>query len=160
MIKKSWNQTRPTFRILIYLIVLLLMILLFGVYAGTQQENVSAAVVQAYARSATSPVIFVTIDGKDPGNSFIKRFQNSKVLVRKESQGILYNTRYGRGWGTYYVDKATGQKGPPFGIREINWRGPFIAKVEVSHPGYGERFIVVLRLRGWTVTRKEQTWII
>jgi hypothetical protein len=94
MIKKSWNQTRPTFRTLIYFIMYLLigrvLFLLFGVYAGTQQENVSAAVVQAYARSTTSPVIFVTVDQKDPSNSFIERFSSSKVLVRKESQGVLY----------------------------------------------------------------------
>src|SRR4028118_895052 len=94
MIKKSWNQTRPTFRTLVYFIACLLigrvLFLLFGVYAGTQQENVSAAVVQAYARSAPSPVIFVNVDEKDPSNSFMQGLSSSKVLVRKESQGILY----------------------------------------------------------------------
>ncbi len=153
---KTRRKTHPVFYVLLALILLFL---LFRVYAHTQQDNVREAVVRGHLLSSRSSVIFVSIDGQDPSNSFIGRFSKSKVLVRKESQGVQKNDSFGDSWGTYYVDRSTGQKDQLLSIGSISWQGPLRAQVGVGHPGFGERFTVVLTFRGWTVTNKEQTWI-
>ena len=166
MAMKQLQQIRPTFRGLLLLIGLFLLgrvlLLIFGAYAYTQQDNVRAAVLHAHLLSARSSVIFVSIDRQDPSDSFIQRFKNAPVLVRKESQGIpRYHLPQPNPdpWDLYYIDTATRRKGAPIHIGSISWLGPFMARVKVGHPGFGERFTVVLTFRGWIVTKKEQTWI-
>ena len=160
--KPKKQQMRPVFRALTFYILLFLfcrlILLLFDVYARTQQEAVAEAIVRKHLQSAPSAVLFVSINDADPGNGFIARFNKNTALVRKPSQGTQRNA-FGDPWSSYFVDNATGRKGRLISIGGMSWLGPFKVKVGVGHPGYGESFTVVRKLWGWTVTNKEQTWI-
>ncbi len=154
---------RPVFRTLLYLVFFYLacglVVLLFGVYAQSQKSAVVEAVVRAHARTAIMPVVFVSVADRDIDDSVLHRLGNSKVLVRKMSQGIPRPGRFGDSWDTLYIDMATGQVGRPMYIGEMSWLGPWKTGVEVGHPGHSERFTVTRTLRGWVVTGRVPTWI-
>lgn len=164
---KERRQIRPVFRVLLFFIVLFLLgkvvLLLFGIYARTQQDNIREAIVRSHLQTVSTSIIFVSFVeqgvAQEPSNGFLQRFGNSGVLVRKPSQGARQSQPNDGGWGTYYIDNLTGQKGRPFYIGDMSWAGPFKAYVEVGHPGHGERFTVVRTLQGWVVTHKKMSWI-
>ncbi len=155
MKKKFWSVSKGD-------LLLLVPFLLFGigkVDANRQHDNIVQAVVNSQKTSPTYNVIFLTIDGRDPDAGLMRRFVQSKVLVRQQSQGMPKNDSFGDSWGDYYVDNVTGRKGNLLDIENVRWLWPFRAYVEVNHPGFGEDLTLARGLNGWSVTQRKQGWI-
>jgi hypothetical protein len=105
-------------------------------------------------KTSHAKVMLVGFDGKDPSPSFLQRFSNDKILIRKYSQRVE-KLDGSRKW-YYVVDKPTGLEADVLVLRDLKWRGPFKAQLEVNHGagyiGTSAHPSVVLSIEGWVVT--------
>lgn len=146
-----------------FLFGIAVLVLLLYMNALTQRDNVWEAVVRhEYAPrpgrlAPARQVVFVSINGKDPCDDFVRRFQQGNLLVRKASQGIKKTPL--DAYTTYWLDPATGLKGGYINLMNVNWFGPAVAYVGFNYPMNGYRDTVVRRKFGWVVTERTMTWL-
>jgi hypothetical protein len=102
---------------------------------------------------------FISIDGKDPSDSFMKRFVTFPRRVEKLSHsGIERNAT------DNVIDKATGHWGVIFRVEQIRWRGANSVEVEGGYCcgglcASGETFNLHRKKGIWTVIGSAMQWI-
>lgn len=104
------------------------------------------------ARELNYRIYFISINGRDPGNDFVKRFQDLPRQIRKVSQ-CKRKKRF-LGW---VVDKKTKQNGIVFSADSIRWLTPDQVEVDGGYHcgklcGGGEVFSMQLQDGKWVVT--------
>lgn len=68
-------------------------------------------------KSKSSGPFFLSINGKDPSDSFMARFASSKKQVKKASQSYFKKDPF-PGW---IRDRSTDKQGMSFSVSSINW---------------------------------------
>jgi len=155
------------------LFCLLLLVPCFKVYTLNQQDNVREAALRyivgpkPYSKAPEFTGIgFVSFDGQDPNDAFLRRFQGDRFSVRKLSQAKIVPTRnINRQMDRYvnplfrddYIDKDTGEHGQPLPLGRLHWITPFKAEIESPLVFGGEKHTVIRQDGCWTVARSEQT---
>jgi hypothetical protein len=112
------------------------------------------------AKRLNSRVYFVSVNGKDPSDEFLKRFQGVPRTVKRMSDAKQTKKPDG-GW---VIDKKTKQPGIIFSANVIRWLND--SEVEVDG-GYhcgglcasGEVFTVTLENGKWKVIADRMKWI-
>ena len=104
------------------------------------------------AKELNYRIYFISVNGKDPGNDFVKRFQDLPRQIRKVSQ-CKQKKRF-LGW---VVDKKTKQNGIVFSADSIRWLTPDQVEVDGGYHcgklcGGGEIFSMQLQDGKWVVT--------
>ena len=135
---------------------------LFGL---SQQDSIREAVVRDEIASwrigagdARPPAaVFVSVNGHDPSNNFLRRFRGAGPVVYKVSQGQRQIP--GDIYTEYWVNPASGLRGSVIPIGNIVWLGPFAARVEINYSTYGSVSTVIKGVSGWTVISRQMTWL-
>ncbi len=104
-------------------------------------------------------VFFISINGEDPSDAFIKRFEKSPILVKKLSQSEIDRKSLNPA-----IEKATGKSGVRFRVDKIKWRGSNFVEVEGGYfcgalCASGQTFNVHRTQGVWTVTGSTMRWI-
>lgn len=137
----------------------------FQIYTRSQQDAVLEAVLRDNFKYQPKDIIFVSVDGHDPPDSFFARFKNDEFFVKKWSQAKIIPSRSGRRPPMAsqvmknYLDKDTGEAGMPLILKSPTWSFPLRASVSVNHEMAGSYFIVVRRNGRWVVAHRELAWI-
>lgn len=71
---------------------------------------------EAITKELNFKAFFVSINGKDPSDDFIKRLRNIPRTIKKVSR-----SRAGKRWRTAVLDRATGRRGIVFSANDIRW---------------------------------------
>lgn len=100
---------------------------------------------------------FLSIDGKDPSDTFMARFATSSKAVKKASGSYFEKD----GW---LRDRSTGEKGMEFSVKQISWLSS--DSVEIHGGTYcgglcADGGIYRLRKKGgrWEVKGYEEQWV-
>jgi len=114
---------------------------------------------KAIARRLNSRVYFLSLQGKDPTDEFLKRFQDIPRTIKKASEGK--QTKRFPGW---VVDKKTKQPGIVFSANEIRWTKDDEVEVEGGyHCGglcaAGDVFTIAFSDGKWKVLSVRMKWI-
>ncbi len=142
-----------------------LLSLLFYLWALAQRDEIREAVLRGEAaswrvRQPSAPLCwaeFVSVDGEDPSDGFVRRFHQGNLRVFKASQGVRVVPL--DAYTEYWVDPATGVKGGFVTLRGIWWRGPLVAQVDVDYHLSCYTDTVMRTPSGWAVTDRRQTWV-
>lgn len=103
-------------------------------------------------------VFFISINEKDPSDSFMERFKDFHRTVKKASFSKV------EGWRNTVVDKSTGEAGIIFNADKVLWRGPDSVEVEGGYfcdglCASGETFKLRRKHGKWIVTGTKMHWI-
>jgi hypothetical protein len=123
------------------------------------EKNAADANEKAIARRLNSRVYFVSVNGKDPTDDFLKRLQDIPRNIKKASEGK--QTKRFPGW---VVDKKTKQPGIVFSANEIRWINDNEVEVEGGyHCGglcaSGDVFTVGCDGGKWKMLSVRMKWI-
>lgn len=104
------------------------------------------------ARGLNFRFYFISINGQDPSNDFVKRFQDLPRQIKKVSRCNQKKRYLGS-----VVDKDTKQNGIIFSADSIRWLGPDQVEVDGGYHcgnlcGGGEVFSMQLQSGKWVVT--------
>ena len=104
-------------------------------------------------------VFFISINGKDPSDVFMKRFESFPHRIEKLSRSKLDRKSMNA-----VVDKKTGEKGVVFKVETIKFEGANAAEVEGGYYcdglcASGQTFKVHRKLGIWKVTGSAMHWI-
>ena len=108
-------------------------------------------------------VFFISVEGKDPSDEFLKRFSGNKPPVRKRSRSRISRKRAGFSW-MWVEDSQTGEPGPIYSVDSIKWSSDSAVLVEGEYyaggrAGAGYEYRVVHEDGHWVVKRDTETWI-
>jgi len=102
--------------------------------------------------------VFISVNGEDPSDAFMSRFDNFPSKVKKRSQaGIDKKAIY------TIVDETSGEQGIIFSVGPIEWLRSNLVKTVGSYAcgglcGGGTTFTVQRKHRRWTVTGSGVHW--
>lgn len=118
-----------------------------------QARDVWETVYRYQIKSVGDPnfykVFFLSLQGRDPSDEFMKRFVENKLPVRKKS-----DSRYGKGKGL--VDKETGGEGTLFQISSFKW----VSDTEVEIKGGWYVSPIGAEFRTYTVKKENGKWVV
>jgi hypothetical protein len=102
---------------------------------------------------------FVEINGKDPSDDFMKRFQGIPRIVRKSSSAEIAKVMR-----MPVVDKETQERGIIFSADEIRWLGKNHVKVDGGYHcdglcGAGYTFDLRLENGKWNLKKQRMNWV-
>jgi hypothetical protein len=140
-------------------VVLRYQILSWGGDADKVEKNAATANDKAIAGRLNPRVYFISVNGKDPTDEFLKRLQDIPRNLKKASQAK--QTKRFPGW---VVDKKTKAPGIVFSANEIRWRSDDEVEVEGGyHCGglcaAGDVFAVGFADGKWKVLSVRMKWI-
>ncbi|UCF81674.1 MAG: hypothetical protein JSV08_04475 [Acidobacteriota bacterium] len=140
-------------------------------YAGSKDEGLRARVEDdireavfgyqfehnASGIQQTADVYCLSIDGKDPADAFMKRFEDNWPPVKKASR-CMEDAVAGAG------DKKAGERGLLFGVGELRWITDTEVEVEGGYyegdlSSSGNTYHVVKEDCHWVVTKDVMRWI-
>jgi hypothetical protein len=140
-------------------------------YAGSKDEALRARVEDdireavfgyqfehnASGAQQTADVYCLSIDGKDPTDAFMERFEDNWPRVKKVSR-CTADTKAG------VEDNGPGERGLIFGVGEVRWVSDTEAEVEGGYyegalSASGNTYHVVKEDCHWVVTRDVMRWI-
>lgn len=109
------------------------------------------------AKQLNSRIFFVSVNGKDPSDEFLKRFQNIPRAIKKQS-------RVKPGLNRWVTDKDTNRNGIVFRADGIRWINESEVEVEGGyHCGSlcaaGDVFSLRLESGRWNVVQVRGKWI-
>jgi hypothetical protein len=131
-------------------------------WAEESDKSVTAAkdeTGKAIAKELNFKVFFISINGGDPSDAFMKRFQNFARRVERQSRSEVDKQQRNA-----VVDKATGEKGIVFRVDKVKWDGANSAEVDGGYfcnglCASGQTFKVQRKNGIWTVTGSAMHWI-
>jgi hypothetical protein len=106
---------------------------------------------EATAKRMNFKIFFVSTDGKDPSDEFVKRLQGIPRTVKKVSR-----SRAGKRWRTAVLDKSTGRRGIIFNAGTIRWLST--DHVEVKGGYYCDSTCAALMV--FDVHRENGRWVV
>jgi hypothetical protein len=114
---------------------------------------------KAVAKQLNFRVFFVSINGKDPSDDFLKRFASVPRTIKKRSQAKMSSPNM-----EWVTDKDTHQPGIIFSAGEIRWTKESEVEAEGGYHcgrlcGAGDVFTVQLQNGRWRVIQKRMKWI-
>jgi hypothetical protein len=114
---------------------------------------------KAIAKQLNSRIFFVSINGKDPSDEFLKRFQDIPRIVKKRSRAKMNSPHM-----EWVTDKDTHRPGIIFSADEIRWTKENEVEVDGGyHCGglcaAGDVFTVRFKGEKWTVIQASLKWI-
>jgi hypothetical protein len=123
------------------------------------ERNVANDNDKAIAKRLNASVYFVSVNGKDPTDEFLRRLQDIPRKIKKASEGK--QTKSFPGW---VVDKKNKKPGIVFSANEIRWTNENEVEVEGGyHCGglcaAGDVFTVGRNQGKWRVLRVRMKWI-
>jgi hypothetical protein len=121
-----------------------------------EAEALSGKVV---AKRLNFKVFFISINGKDPSDVFMKRFESFPLRIEKLSRSKIKRKSMNA-----VVDKTTGEKGVVFKFETIKFQGANAAEVEGGYYcdglcASGQTFNVHRKQGVWKVTGSKMHWI-
>ncbi|NIM06827.1 MAG: hypothetical protein GTO55_09825 [Armatimonadetes bacterium] len=96
---------------------------------------------------------FLSLDGKDPSDEFMKRFEGNDPPVKKESECVVSSLEGGQ---VQIKDKETDEEGVKFRVHVIFWKTPEKGEVEVSYYASGQP----ASTRLYRISRDGDKWIV
>lgn len=114
---------------------------------------------KAIAKQLNFRVFFVSINGKDPSDEFLKLFESVPRTIKKRSRAKMSSPNM-----EWVTDKDTHQPGIIFSAGKIRWTKESEVEVEGGYHcgslcGAGELFTVQLQNGRWRVIQKRMKWI-
>jgi hypothetical protein len=114
---------------------------------------------KAVSKKLNFEVFFISINGEDPSDEFMKRFQNFPRRVEKCSRSEVDKQQMNA-----VVDKTTRDRGIVFRVETIKWLGANSAEVDGGYfcsglCASGQTFKVHRKQGVWTVTGSKMHWI-
>jgi len=139
--------------------VLRYQMLSWGSDGDKSERNAANDNEKAIAKRLNARVYFVSLNGKDPTDEFLKRLQDIPRNIKKASEGK--QTKSFPGW---VIDKKNKQPGIVFSANEIRWTNENEVEVEGGyHCGglcaAGDVFTVGFDEGKWKVLRVRMKWI-
>jgi hypothetical protein len=114
---------------------------------------------KAIAKMLNFRIFFVSVNGRDPSDDFINKFQDLPRVIKKVSASEI-----SKAWRLVVIDKSSHQRGIRFSADEIRWLGPDSVEVEGGYHcdglcGAGIKFEVRRENGHWLVTGSRMEWI-
>jgi hypothetical protein len=138
--------------VLIILVSISPIIALSGTGISTDNLDIAETVLRYEFKNANSSgqdmIYFIEIEGKDPDDNFMKRFEDHKPLVKKGSQ--CSTDKMG------VRDRATGHSGEIFSVKKIVFISKDYATVDCEHYMPINNDVVKI----YYLTRVNRKWII
>jgi len=111
------------------------------------------------APSLDFKVFLVSVDGKDPSDTLIKRLADIPRALKKTS-----SSSSSKEWPMAVLDKGTGQRAITFRVGKIHWLSETSAEVDGGYHcgalcGIGITFTVNLLDGKWTLVKQQAKWI-
>ncbi len=131
----------------------------WGEVGNKGEHDVVALSRKVMPERLTFKVFYISINGKDPSNVFMDRFENFPRRIEKLSRSKIDSKSMNA-----VVDKVTGEKGVVFKVEKIKWTDANDAEVEGGYYCDGlcasGQTIKVRRKNGaWKVTGSTMHWI-
>jgi hypothetical protein len=114
---------------------------------------------KAIAKMLNFKIFFISIDGKDPSDDFMNKFQDLPRVIKKVSASEI-----SKAWRLAVIDRSSHQRGIRFSADEIRWLGPDSVEVKGGYHcdglcGAGIKFEVRRENGHWLVKASKMEWI-
>ena len=108
-------------------------------------------------------VFFISVEGKDPSDDFLRRFTDNDPPVRKWSRSRISRKRAGFSW-MWVEDRETGEPGLIYTVGSIGWLSDSAVLVQGEYyaggrAGAGYEYRVAYEDKHWVVKQATEKWI-